>query len=434
MTKANAETSPMRITLKNIASIEDATIDIEGITVIAGENNTGKSTVGKALWSLFNALFNLEERIQGERKQTLRQILNQTARRSPSASLFYGEGKTVNSTLNALCDGIERYRADEDALRELILPFYDLWSDVEKDEDYQLELNRVLDRLSKVLSYSDLELSSRIMDNMLQTEFKGQVRTLGNRNPATVSLCIRGQTTSATINADGRCTLSNPFSLATEAIYLDDPFVIDEIGMTSYRSARYDDHRARLKILASSAPENTLFSEMVAESSLAEIYGLIDKAFQGEVVRESRHAYAYAKPESREHLDIRNISTGMKTFALMKMLLRNGVITDGSTIILDEPEVHLHPEWQLVFAELIVLLHVKFGLHVLLNTHSPYFLQAIEVMSKRYSVDPGCRYYLSIREGETCHFEDVSNDLEPIYEKLASPLQRLADMESEYDD
>ena len=73
----------------------------------------------------------------------------------------------------------------------------------------------------------------------------------------------------------------------------------------------------------------------------------------------------------------------------------NSYIKTRGVIILDEPEIHLHPEWQLLFAELIVLLHKEFGLHILLNTHSPYFLNAIEVYSAKYQVADKCKYYLT---------------------------------------
>ena len=42
----------MRIEIKNVGQIEKAVIDLEGITVIAGENNTGKSTIGKTVFAL----------------------------------------------------------------------------------------------------------------------------------------------------------------------------------------------------------------------------------------------------------------------------------------------------------------------------------------------------------------------------------------------
>lgn len=39
----------MKLEIRNLAKIIEADIEIDGITVIAGDNNTGKSTVGKTL-------------------------------------------------------------------------------------------------------------------------------------------------------------------------------------------------------------------------------------------------------------------------------------------------------------------------------------------------------------------------------------------------
>ena len=40
----------MKLKVNNFAKIKEADIIIDGITVIAGENNTGKSTIGKILF------------------------------------------------------------------------------------------------------------------------------------------------------------------------------------------------------------------------------------------------------------------------------------------------------------------------------------------------------------------------------------------------
>lgn len=53
----------MKLKIRNFAKIEEADIIIDGITVIAGENNTGKSTIGKVLFSIFNSLSNIDEKI-----------------------------------------------------------------------------------------------------------------------------------------------------------------------------------------------------------------------------------------------------------------------------------------------------------------------------------------------------------------------------------
>ena len=36
----------MKLSIKNFAKIKETDIIIDGITIIAGENNTGKSTIG----------------------------------------------------------------------------------------------------------------------------------------------------------------------------------------------------------------------------------------------------------------------------------------------------------------------------------------------------------------------------------------------------
>lgn len=49
----------MRLQIKNFAAIREADILFDGITVIAGANNAGKSTVGKILFSLFHGFYNM---------------------------------------------------------------------------------------------------------------------------------------------------------------------------------------------------------------------------------------------------------------------------------------------------------------------------------------------------------------------------------------
>lgn len=61
-------------------------------------------------------------------------------------------------------------------------------------------------------------------------------------------------------------------------------------------------------------------------------------------------------------------------------------LTENSVLILDEPDIYLHPEWQLLFAELIVFVNKYLNIHFLINTHSPYFLNAIEVYASKYSI------------------------------------------------
>ena len=52
----------MEFSVRGIGIIKEADIKIDGLTVIAGSNNSGKTTVGRALYSIVNAVENLEEK------------------------------------------------------------------------------------------------------------------------------------------------------------------------------------------------------------------------------------------------------------------------------------------------------------------------------------------------------------------------------------
>lgn len=66
-------------------------------------------------------------------------------------------------------------------------------------------------------------------------------------------------------------------------------------------------------------------------------------------------------------------------------------------------------------------------MHILLNTHSPYFLNAIEVYAAKYEIADKCNYYMASlsSSGETSTIIEVTEDVEKIYQKLARPLQDL---------
>lgn len=124
-------------------------------------------------------------------------------------------------------------------------------------------------------------------------------------------------------------------------------------------------------------------------------------------------------------MSLRNLSSGILIFGTLKKLLLEGVISYNSILLIDTLEYSLHPKWQILFAELIVLLHKEFNTHILLNTHSPYLLEAIEVYSKKYDVQDKCKYYLAKNVNNFSSIEDVTNNLEAIYSTFAAPFQIL---------
>ena len=59
----------MKLQIKNIGMIKEATIKLDGLTVIAGENDSGKSTIGKSLVTLLKTEFTARQKYFKKKKE-----------------------------------------------------------------------------------------------------------------------------------------------------------------------------------------------------------------------------------------------------------------------------------------------------------------------------------------------------------------------------
>ncbi|NLO41027.1 MAG: ATP-binding protein [Ruminiclostridium sp.] len=416
----------MKLSLKNIGMIKEATVEINGITVIAGENNTGKSTVGKALFSIFNSFYNIEEQIKKERIQIIGNLLALMYRNITNRLTSRVDFEDIAANI---IDNSEKYLSDKEALKHETLS-----SISQYDENFgkYFSNDNILEmctRITEILKVSNDDIFRTVLSNKLDAEFSGQVNDLFSEQIGEIDLQIKDTVVSIIVSGNMAKIIENRVDLKTEVIYIDDPFVIDEVRNTYSLVSKYNiDHKFHLaRKLISGKDDSKVIDEIIATNKLENIYEKLNSVCSGDVVRTRRTGFGYRKNNNDKVLDVRNLSSGLKTFIILKSLLVNGSLVYNGTIILDEPEIHLHPEWQLLFAELIILIQKEFSMHILLNTHSPYFLRAIQVYSAEYEIADKCKYYLSELKDEKAYIIDVSNDLEQIYKKLSYPLQKLED-------
>ena len=66
----------MRLIIENIGNVGQAEIEIKGITVIAGQNGTGKSTISRSLFSIFSANYDVFNKISKDRINSINDILS----------------------------------------------------------------------------------------------------------------------------------------------------------------------------------------------------------------------------------------------------------------------------------------------------------------------------------------------------------------------
>ena len=121
-----------------------------------------------------------------------------------------------------------------------------------------------------------------------------------------------------------------------------------------------------------------------------------------------------------------NTATGIKSFGIIQLLLYSDILNDRNLLIIDEPEIHLHPEWQVEYAKFIIEL-VKNDITVLITSHSPYMIQALRFFSEKEEITEKTSYYLTEQEESDygAIISDVSDELDRIFEKLAIPMEKL---------
>ena len=131
------------------------------------------------------------------------------------------------------------------------------------------------------------------------------------------------------------------------------------------------------------------------------------------------------------------LATGMKSYAILQLLLQNGYLPEKSLLIIDEPEIHLHPEWQLLYAEMLVLMVKKLNIYLVIATHSPYFLQALDIFQERHKLGDKAHFYLAESHEKGAIISNIDGNLEKSYNLMAEPiltLRKYRDEMQEQDD
>lgn len=430
----------MKLYLENIGKISHADIEIKGITVIAGENNTGKSTVGKVLFSVFESFHTSNKGLRDIRVRLLAQDLQVKFSEEFDGwyEIQYKQFARKLIAMNKTGEVDLRYLSKE-INNNITYPFSKINGDeidtsIKISDKFVKEIKDLLDRYCYI---SDEKIYSSILQASFKSEFDSQICNLFNQKNEKSSIRLintKDKYISIVLRNNIVEYISKTIaSLVNEALYIDDPAVLDNsmihflFGSDFNRRIVQSHKRMLMRKLLKENHQNieSAFNDVLVNERLEKIIEKINQICEGSLFYNESNGFSYYENNLNIKLHSNNLSAGLKTFAIIKTLLLNGSIKENDIIILDEPEVHLHPEWQILLAEIIVLLHDEFKIHVLLTTHSPYFLEAIEVYAQKYHVDDKCRYYLAENVGRSSEIIDVTDNTEKIYKKLARPFQDL---------
>ena len=425
----------MEIKVKNVGLLKDVSIDLSGLTVIAGENDTGKSTLGKAIFVVQKSYMMSRGGFfyKNWRRYIDHKIRNFKIEMSGflNTRQVYDRIANILNTFQAEAESIllDRRLNEHDKRRELKKKINEL--NLKLSNYHNVPYNTFISQLMVSTSpgFKDI-FRKRNLARLLKYQFYGdELSKLFPDEESFIEIKSLTGRIKAVINGlDVRKFEIDGTEIIRDVTFIDTPVIFQLINLLSEEEVIPKEYTPTIKDLRRKIKDQTAFLLPWEEEEAEKIIANIRDVITADVQQFRDGNFHMMRDLCGKNLDIRleNAATGIKSFSLLLILIQKGWIRSNTLLIVDEPEVHLHPIWQVKYARLLIEL-VKKGVYVLVTSHSPYLVQAIEKFSRDEGLSERTRFYLSNKEncGKVSVFKDVSSSINEIYRLFVLPVREI---------
>ena len=388
--------SDLKITVKDFRAIHSADIALNGITVIAGVNGSGKSSLSRLLYTIFDKVKALDDvYYHAFRKDFLpiEEVCQQISHTLKPTDLNQLPGISVEEIRNDVQAAIsllaESFSQDEKIKRLLSIIKYNLGIEIKNKED----LNLILDIYDKMVAkYEERKKnrSFRELGNMIASELQEE-------------------------------NIVNEISVSEYGYTFFGPDVESVPLLHSVKFCTYIDTPKKMEVPSFYSEWNHIKnSKDVLYNQEINQY-LSDKILKGETSYSEKSDTLIYQRKDGQTFNLSQSATGVQAFAFLQLLLKKGLINDRSLIIIDEPEAHLHPQWIVEYAKVLVELNKKTKARFFIATHSTDMVSALRYISEKEETLDNLTYYRAIpsdADAYTYDYQDMGTDIEPIFESF----------------
>ena len=375
----------MLLEIENLGLINKANLDIGKINVIVGKNSTGKSTSSKFLFSLLTAASS--EGTQLANMDIHSKLLNFV--------LYWGTkgSQEMDDKFKQIRNSLMHHSVSSELFDDiysniaLTLENYDF-----KDKDLCIDDLNDLFRIIK-LNKDEYSRYITVFNALIESEYGSSLNRFSNAH-----IKFHGNYNGVEFNQDIKIGVEKRKSNISKdflnyfnfqnVIYIDSPSILEN----NPRSSQYHLRVLERKLKKIKNPDEIYSDEFFKD--LNDFKRRIDELIGGnfEYVP-SEDVFIFKKDD--ETFSMENTASGLKQLATIQLLLDNNELTKNSFLILDEPEINLHPGFQVEFAEILVLAARDLNITLYINTHSPFFAEAIEAYSRYYNLIDDTNFYLT---------------------------------------
>ena len=425
----------MQIKLKNIGMLKEAELSLNSLTLIAGENDNGKSTVGKVVFCIIKAINRYKEDLQESKEHKLNEKFNNL--------FFFIRNLLVHNPILKNTDDIYFLIEDESDIDEKLLNLNKLIAlfknNTQIDEKTIQKIEKTLEEIYTIRN--EPENINKYIESALNkvfiSEFDSSILLDGEDEGEITLLENKLELIKIKVTRENKIFLLSdiePIQIK-DATFIESPLILNNHDLLIKSQSGLNINKRNIERLG--IPYTTLhtkdlfdklkkisfslfFDDDFEENILREIQQIID----GNIIYDNqKRDFIYSK--GQKNISIKNTASGIKSFGILQLLLLNGVLNKNSILIIDEPENHLHPIWQLKYAKLLVTF-AKNGITTLIASHSPYMIEALKRYTDLEKLEDSTNFYLA--EDSVILPKDRLSD---IFRTLEEPFEIFRKMDEE---